>query len=248
MPKFKGTQDFLDWIIRLQGAYAILATILAGSFGTGVRAVLHYHTHIPSFWVTPIWLLSVALVLVLLLISAKQRWISEDHPDFDFQVSSIIWLYNAGKDYTVFYVGARIMNKGAPSITQDWSANYIVGTTSEPMKPYYLVGPTVLTLGEEQLTIENNDLLSVKTSEKAIERGGAVHGRLVFTVPGNRDAQIKSLQHRIEVCVHDFLSNPYTSVYIPSAVPASNLIRHPHENARFIKSSEVPSIALSPSE
>ncbi|MBB6143456.1 hypothetical protein HNQ77_001400 [Silvibacterium bohemicum] len=239
MLKIQRLKDAIDWVIRLQGAYAIFAAIVAGGAGTAVRAILNYHTHLPALWITPIWLLSAALVLLTLLFLASGIWRNGENPAFDFVISTIIWIYNAEKDMTVFYIGARILNRGGPSITLSWSATYKLGPTSEPMKPFYLVGPTVLTIGEERLTIENDDLLNVKTSEKAIERGGAVYGRLVFAVPGNRDAQIKSLQHQIEVCVHDYLSIPYTAIYVPSSVPSVGLIRHPHEKGEFIKKQEV---------
>ncbi len=235
MPKFKWLKDTLDWIIRLQGAYAILATLLAGGVGTGIRAVLRYYTHLPALWITPIWLLSVALILSLLLLVASRRWMDLARPNFIFDLDNIIWVYDSAKDMTVFFIAARIVSIGLPSITQNWSAIYSAGESSEPMKGFYLVGPYVLTLGNEQITIDNDDLLNVKTAETVIEKGRAVYGRLLFTIPGNRDAQIRSLHHRIEVRFCDYLANSYSASYIPSSRPLPSLTRHAHEKTQFIE-------------
>lgn len=232
MPKFQKVKDTLDWIIRLQGAYLILATILAGSIGTGVRAALSYSTKIPLLWVTPIWMCSAAVVLVLLLLLARGVL---DRPTFVFNLDNIIWKYDEAKDRTIFFLGARVLSVGAPSITQNWTASYIIGSTVEVMKPFYIVGSYVLILGEEEITFENEDLLNVKTAETAVEKGRAVYGRLLFTIPGNRDAQVKALQHRIEVSFQDYLLNTYSASYVPSPTPLPFLTRHPYEKTRFLE-------------
>lgn len=231
MSKFQKVKDTLDWIIRLQGAYIILSATLAGSIGTGVKAALSYSTKIPSLWITPIWMCTAAAVFVILLLLARGVL---DRPAFVFHLDNIIWKYDEAKDRTIFFVGARVLSVGAPSITQNWTANYSVGSTVEAMKPFYIVGSYILTFGNEEITFENEDLLNVKTAETAVEKGRAVYGRLLFTVPGNRDAQIKALQHRIEVSFHDYLSNTYSASWVPSPTPLSFLTRHPYEKTRFL--------------
>lgn len=231
MPNFRKVRDALDWPIRIQGAYAILATILAGSVGTAVRAILASFTRIPPLWVTPIWLFASAAVLALLLLAARSEL---DRPAFVFDLDNIIWKHDEKKDLTIFFLGARVLSMGAPSITQNWSASYAVGTATEAMKPFYIVGSYVLTLGDEQITFENEDLLNVKTAEAVVERGRAVYGRLLFTVPGDRDGQIKALQHRIDVSFQDYLSRPYSASYVPSPKPLPSLTRHPHEKTKFV--------------
>jgi hypothetical protein len=238
MRKLEWLKNTIDWIIRLQGAYAILAAIVAGGIGTVVRAILSYQTRVPGPWITPIWVFSAAIALGALLILGSRLGSPGNYPAFELFVASLIWIYDDKKDWTVFYIASRLVNRGAPSITQGWSATYTVGPTVEPMTGYYLVGPAVLTVGAERLTIENEDLLSVKSAEKAVERGGAVHGRLVFTLPGNRDAQIKALQCKIEVKVQDYTSREYSTVYIPSSKPTPTLLRHPFERGEFIKPEE----------
>jgi hypothetical protein len=174
---------------------------------------------------------SGALVLALLLLLARGAL---DRPAFVFHLDNIIWKYDEAKDITIFFLGARVLSVGAPSITQSWTAVYTVGATVETMKPFYIVGSYVLTLGDEQIIIENEDLLNVKTAEAVVEKGRAVYGRLLFTVPGNRVAQINALQYRIEVSFDDYLSKSYSATYIPSPTPLSSLTRHPYEKTRFL--------------
>lgn len=244
MPRFKKLGNILDWLIRIQGAYAILAAILASGFGTAVKAILRYHTSLPTLWVTPIWLFATAIVLLFLLSIAnyllgdKKVGGSLESPNFVFELANLIWIYDSVRDMTLFFHGARILSKGSLSITQAWSATYSIGTSSEPMKPFYLATPYVLPIGDEQLTIENGDLLNVKTAENGIERGTAVHGRLLFGLSGNRDAQIKSLRYQIKICFQDYASNTYTSEYVPSPEHIPYLMRFPQERANFIQKSD----------
>jgi hypothetical protein len=243
MAKFQRLSGTLDWIIRLQGAYTILATILAGGVGTAVRAILSYYTQVPPLWVTPIWISSAAVALTLLLLLARRDL---DRPNFVFYLGDLIWKFDGEKDRTVFFLGARILNMGGSSITQLWTATYSVGGSSETMKSFYLVGPYVLVIGEEQITFENEDLLNVKTAETVVEKGRAVHGRLLFTVPGNRRDQVNALQHRIEVHFQDYLSNSYSASYTPSSAPLPSLTRHPFEKSQFVKKQEPESPAPPP--
>ena len=237
MQKFGWVKDSLDWVIRLQGAYTILAALVAGGLGTLVRAALRYFTNLPALWITPIWLFAAAILLLILVVWGSKLGTFVNYPDFDLQITALLWTYTPDPEpgKTNFYLGARLLNRGAPSISQSWSAKYIIGETAEEMTGYYLVGPSVLNVGTERLTIANEDLLNVKTSEKAVERGGAIYGRLLFTLPGNRDAQIKALQMRIEVTVQDYTSRKYTAVYLPSPKPSLRLLRHPLEKGEFIQ-------------
>jgi hypothetical protein len=243
MPIFQRIKNTLDWIIRLQGAYTILATIVASSFGTAVRAFLSYKTHLPVLWVTPIWLFSAAVVLVLLLLLARKGL---DRPAFVFNLDDTIWSYDEAKEITIFFVGARVLNLGAPSITQNWTAAYKVGSAVEPMKPFYLVGAYVLTVAAEQITFENEDLLNVKTAEVLVPKGAAVYGRLLFTLSGNREGQIKALQHRIEISFQDFLSTSYSASYVPSPTPLTSIARHPHEKTQFLKKTKLDPVVPLP--
>lgn len=228
----------MDWIIRVQGAYAILAGILATSAGTALRAYLRGFTHVPLMWITPIWLLATAGVFCLLLFCAIRLGSLADQPDFQLFIPGILWVYDERNDRTNFYFAARLVNRGSPSVTQNWTATYTVGTTTETMRGFYLVGAAKLNIGNERLTIENSELLTVKTAEKAVERGGAVHGRLLFVLPGDRDAQLKALQHRIQVRVEDYLGRSYVAEYWPSATPTTTLMRHPFERGEFLSDGE----------
>jgi hypothetical protein len=89
-------------------------------------------------------------------------------------------------------------------------------------------------MGGEILTIENGDLLAAKTAENSIPRGGIASGRLLFTLPGDRSAEIKSLQHTIHFSCEDYLGNTYKASYKPSSEPVTILLTLPHEKAEFM--------------
>lgn len=238
MRKIEWIKGVLDWIIRLQGAYTILATILAGSIGVALRAVLSAFTKLPEVWITPIWMFFFAVVLGGFFVWGSKLGSFVNYPDFDLGISTMIWLYDAPNDLTRFYLGARLVNRGAPSITQYWTATYSAGGSVEEMKGYYLVGPAAVIVGHERLTMNNEDLLNVKTAETAVERGGASHGRLLFTLQGNRDTQVSGLQFRIQIKMQDYTARNYTALYIPSARPTPGLLRHPLERGEFINPTE----------
>ncbi|MBB5342365.1 hypothetical protein [Tunturibacter empetritectus] len=56
-----------------------------------------------------------------------------ESPKFDFLVGTTIPLYDASYDLTIFFMLARILNKGHASVTTDWSATYRLGTAQEKM-------------------------------------------------------------------------------------------------------------------
>jgi len=236
--KLEWFKNSLDWVIRLQGAYTILATILAGGAGTLLRALLRYYTKVPALWATPIWLAFAAAVLAVLFAWGGRLGTFVNYPEFELELNTIIWIYNPKEERTIFYIGSRLLNRGAPSIALGWTAEYVLGDEKEEMKGFYLTEPSILTVGAERLTVENKDLLTVKTAEKAVERGGAIYGRLVFALPGDRNDQVKTLQFRIKVTVEDYTRRKCTGIYVPSSKPMASLLRHPFEKGEFIKEPE----------
>lgn len=189
----------------------------------------------------------VAIAIVCFVAAAYGAW-SDEHdkltqlegqarlhaPSFQFEVGATIWIYNAEADLTMFFTLASILNKGHRSVTLGWQAIYKIGESAEPMTSFYLRGPQVVNLGAEQITFQNDDLLNVKTAEVAIERGCVTNGRLLFTVKGDRRAELKTLQYKVEFTCRDYQGTPYTAVYTPSSVPVSTLLTHAHEKASLI--------------
>jgi hypothetical protein len=57
-------KDIIDWLRR---GYFIVELFLALGFGTAMRAVFTAFTHIPSIWITPIWLAATAAALAIII-------------------------------------------------------------------------------------------------------------------------------------------------------------------------------------
>ncbi len=81
-----------------------------------------------------------------------------------------------------------------------------------------------VTIKNEKLTFTNADLLNLKTIENPVAKGQFVGGRLLLTVPGDRTAQINSLQHVINVECEDYLGRISTGGYIPDSKPLTSLV------------------------
>jgi len=160
----------------------------------------------------------------------------------------LLWAYDAGKKMTLFFPIARILNRGHSSIAANWNATYKIAGHSEKMTALWLRESYKLTVGEEELTIENCDLLPAKTAETPIQRGGVASGRLLFTLAGDRTSQIKSLQHLIEFSCKDYQGNLYTAHYKPSSEPVSILMTLPHERAVFKKPELAPPTLVLPNK
>jgi hypothetical protein len=162
----------------------------------------------------------------------------------------MIWIFDAEKNQTLFFPIARILNRGHPSVTTNWKAAYKISGHHEAMKPLWLRGSYTLDVGEESLTIENQDLLNAKTAENPVPRGGVASGRLLFVLPGDRSAQIKALQHTIEYSCEDYLGTVYSATYKPSSEPLTVLLTLPHEKGAFKKRADekAPEKPLIPTE
>ena len=152
--------------------------------------------------------------------------LSDRRPKFIFSIGTTLWSYNQQRDLTAFFLSAEIINQGEPSIVSRWSATYGINTVSEAMTPFYITDAYSLTIGNEVIRLTTADLLTAKTLSEQVPRGGHRGGRLLFTVPGNRTAQIESLQYRIDVTCYDYLSTPYTATYIPNPKPIVGGILH----------------------
>ena len=106
---------------------------------------------------------------------------------------------------------------------------------------FYLFNPYTVTVGNETLTLTNNDLLNAQTLTNAIGRGEGRVGRLCFGISGDRRLQIASHQFKIVLECRDFEQTVYQAVYIPSAVPLDGLKLYPGEQVQ----QKTPQIATS---
>lgn len=163
-------------------------------------------------------------------------------PQFEFTVGATLWSYDAEANLTLFFIMAEIMNRGHPSIARYWRAVYKIGESEEAMTSFFLRTPYTITMGNEKIIFHNEDLLNVKTDQDAVERGGATNGRLLFTLPGDRTAQLKTSQFRIELTCCDYQGTPYTAAYAPSSAPLPKLLTFAREKAAIVPAAETSTV------
>ncbi len=180
----------------------------------------------------------------------KQQ-LEDNRPKFHLELGIAFWDYDQAEELTVFLLMGQILNLGAPSVALTWRASYSIGPSVEEMTSYYLLKPYIWASGPQKLTITNADLLNVKTHETQIPKGGRAGGRLIFTLPGDRRAQLASANFRVEVTVYDYLGQPSMSSYTPHTLPIKGGIFHlPTEKVEVLPtpSSQKAAAMLPPSE
>jgi hypothetical protein len=236
-----------DWGMRVSRWFEFFRT--AGLLGGGsvifalvlfaIAVWEHYKDkNVPASWL-------VACGVLFFGIGLYQAWSKErdekeaaqariESPNFEFSVGTIIWRYDPQTQLSVFFVLASILNKGHRSIARNWNAEYRIGLAKEQMKSFFLREPYIIPIGDEQITFENGDLLNVRASQNAIERGDMGEGRLLFTLPGDRTHQIAGLQYSIEYSCEDYQGKVYRAVYRPSPEPVPKLVTFAHERAKKI--------------
>jgi hypothetical protein len=198
--------------------------------GIGIYAAWYGKSNSWIVWVSCITTVIMFLVASFLawneeykgrLIAETQ--LSDRRPKFVFTLGNVVWLYDKNVNKTVFFLIGGILNQGEPSVAISWSAKYMIGTNSEDMTSFHILGTYVVTLDNKKLSITTDDLLATKTYTKKLERGDQRTGRVLLTVDGDRTEQIKSLQYKIEVTCHDYLFTPYIAYYVPSSRPVDGL-------------------------
>jgi len=97
------------------------------------------------------------------------------------------------------------------------------------MTGFYIRGEMLLRMGNETLTLTNANHLQAKVLTTRLERGAAEAGRLIFTVPGDRTAQVKTCQFSIEVSCLDFQKTPSSAVFRPDPKPLDGIKMYPGE-------------------
>ncbi len=168
---------------------------------------------------------------------AAEGRLQDRRPKFIFNAGPTVWLYDKNVNKTVFFLAGGILNQGESSVALGWSAKYTIGDTSEPMKMFHLIGPYTVPVGNEHLTLMENDLLPTKAFTQQIARGDQKSGRILVTLEGDRTAQVRERNFAIEITCQDFLFTPYSTSFVPSAEPLDGLQFFPTENVKIMPSS-----------
>lgn len=214
------------WEARFGTTFAVVLSLMQYAylaFGDPKYIPTWVRAFPPSIW------LSVGLVLLfwglLSIVAAgktsERRAINasaRNVPNFDLILGDTYSNYQAQDDKTRFFIIATLLNRGTPFVALGWTAKYILSTgVEEQMEPYWIVGTHVLRIGNDEVHLTTGDLLIAKTRELPIVTGGLCDGRLLFTLSGDRMAQVKASNYKIEVSCHDIEGREYKSTYVPAA-------------------------------
>jgi hypothetical protein len=146
-------------------------------------------------------------------------------------LETIIWVHDATLDLTVIVLSAYLLNAGEPSVAIGWGAKYFLGnsTEGEQMTGFYIHGSYSIIVGKEVLKLTNADLLQTSTMTNRLVRGDAKAGRLLFSLPGNRAAQLATLNYHIDVECRDFEGKSVKATFAPTSQPVVGIRHFPTE-------------------
>ncbi len=153
-------------------------------------------------------------------------------PQLSLNIENCIWFYDAQRDLTLFVIAAGLLNSGESTAVFRWRGKYQLGDNVEDMEGYFLFSPFTFPAAGGTITLTNDNLLSAQLHNTPLGRGEAKFGRLVFSVKGNRLAQVNSLQFKLIVECSDFEYTPASAVFSPASKPLENIMIFPGENAQ----------------
>jgi hypothetical protein len=217
-----------DWLARMSGPLTVPLTVAAFFVSAKVYKGLF-----------------AGLAVISALLTCYRVW-SKEHTQADelrkklddrkphlvLAIEGVLWQYSPVEDVTVFILSAYLLNKGEPTVAMNWRAKYLIGGGGEDMKGFYLCDSYTITIGNEQLTLTNDNLLYAQVLTHRLERGEGKIGRLVFSVPGNRLGQIASNQYSITLSCSDFEGTQCVASFKPSGVPLDGIRVVPGEQLR----------------
>ncbi len=165
-------------------------------------------------------------------VSRLNTQLLDRRPNLQLSLEGILYVYDQNMDLTVFVVSTYLSNAGEPSIAKGWGAWFIVNDVPEEMVGFNIRGSYRMTMDNEVLTLTNDSLLQSQVMTHRIERGDAKAGRLIFTVPGDRTAQVNTRQFRIAVQCHDFMDQPTRATFVPDSKPYKGIRSFPGEQVQ----------------
>lgn len=192
-------------------------------------------------------LISVAILLIWLdhrrVLAGRRR---AGKSGLQLAIETVWYEYKEDLGQTVFVIAVYLLNSGEPTVALNWRAEYKLNDTVEKMTGFYITDTYVLRRGDETLTLTNDDLIIAKVLTNQIARGDARSGRLLFTLPGDRTEQVRSLQLRISVMCSDYAGNTAVAHFIPDPKPMDYIKFFPGEKLTKKKKQEALPEAQSP--
>jgi hypothetical protein len=202
-------------------------------------------------WV--VWASCIAAVVLFLVASflawneehgervSAEKKLTDRNPKLSLNIESTIWVFDKELQRMIFVLSAYLLNTGEPSVAMSWRAKYQMGDDVEDMTGFYLRDDGYkITIGDEILTLTNDNLLMPQVLTRRLERGEGKLGRIIFSVPRDRSEQIATHQFVITVTCHDFQGTPCFTAYKPSGVPLPSVMMFPGEKLRKTEPKEKP--------
>lgn len=165
---------------------------------------------------------------------AKHRKSQPESSGLVLTLESILFLYDKDLDSTVFMLSGYLLNRGEPTIAKSWGAEYIVNGVSEAMQGFYLLSEYTMTMDDDSITIRNEHLLQAQVLTKRLGTGDGKAGRLMFTIKGDRLAQVNGLQFKIKVECSDYADRITSAVFSPDPKPLVGIKMYPGEHLRKV--------------
>jgi hypothetical protein len=190
-----------------------------------------------------IFLIGLGVLLIWLdhrSVLAKHRPLVAGESGLKLTLADILHLYDKNLDIMVFVLSAYLINRGEPTIAKDWYAEYEIGDSKEVMKSFYLMSDYAITIRDETIVIESKNLIQSQVLTNRLEKGEAKHGRIIFTLPGNRTDQVKALRFKIRVECSDYADRKTSAMFIPDPTPLNGMKMYPGERlTKVVKKSEI---------
>jgi hypothetical protein len=233
---------FLWMVALMSGSFSIFRELYGIYSGTVPQRTVFWSCAQIAFIISAcaLWAIEHREKLELL------KQLDNANPKFTLLLESIIWIYDPSLDTTVFVLAGGMRNAGAASAAFNWHATYSLNDASEEMTPFYVRSEWSIPVGPDLLTLTNAELLMSKLMTK-LEKGDARFGRLIFTVPGNRTAQVQSAQYKITVTCRDIENREILAVFVPSGKPLVGTRMFPGERlqeaVRQVEASKTPELS-----
>lgn len=173
--------------------------------------------------ITNHWRLLLAIAALIAIWLDHRRVIAKSRPKpsgLEIGIESLLYQFDSSIDSTVFVASIFLVNTGAPTIAQTWRGRFLVGNSGEDMQGFFIIDKYEFKIGKDTLTLENKHLIQSHVLTRQIATGDARAGRIIFSVKGNRLAQINSLQFKIEITCQDYLGKVATGLFTPDPKPS----------------------------
>lgn len=215
-----------DWLARMSGPLTVPFTVAALFVSTAAYRELFAGLAVLAAMVTcyRVWVHEYDSA------DALKQQVEHRRPELMLNIESTLWIFDKERDITVFVLSAYLLNRGEPSVAMSWNARYQIGDVVEDMTGFYLHDDGYrITIGDQELTLTNENLLMPQVLTRRLERGEGKLGRIIFSIPGNRAEQIATNQFTITVGCFDFQGTPCSAAYKPSGVPLPAVMMFPGE-------------------